>query len=79
MDWFPIVFGTFKVVALSIGMFFAVKWHYDQGQKNTDKKMDKRAVLVATGKLTALFMLALLALGLLTFFLARHLGLDLGF
>ena len=31
MDWVPIVFITFKVLALGTGMFFAIKWHYDQG------------------------------------------------
>jgi len=30
MDWVPIVFITFKVLALGTGMFFAIKWHYDQ-------------------------------------------------
>jgi hypothetical protein len=33
MEWFPIVFITFKVLVLGVGMFFAVKWHYDQGKK----------------------------------------------
>jgi hypothetical protein len=33
MDWFIIVFVTFKVVVLGTGMFFAIKWHYDQGKK----------------------------------------------
>lgn len=32
MDWVPIVLLTFKVVVLGVGMFFAVKWHYDQGK-----------------------------------------------
>jgi len=30
MDWVPIVFITFKVLALGTGMFFAIKWHYDR-------------------------------------------------
>ncbi len=33
MDWFPIVFITFKVLVFGTGMFFAIKWHYDQGKK----------------------------------------------
>lgn len=74
MDWFPIVAGTFKVLALGIGMFFAVKWHYDQAQKQ--KRLDKREVLRAAAKVTVIFVLSLLALGLLTFFLIRELGLD---
>ena len=33
MDWVPIVFVTFKVAVFGTGMFFAIKWHYDQGKK----------------------------------------------
>jgi hypothetical protein len=77
MDWIPIVFVTFKVLVLCTGMFFAIKWHYDQGQK--EKEMDKRAVLRAGGKVAAVFVLSLLGLGLFTFVLGRMLGLDLTF
>lgn len=75
IDWIPIVFVTFKVLTLGTCMFFAIKWHYDQGKKGTDK----RAVLRAGGKVAAVFMLSLLGLGLSTFALARMLGLDLSF
>ena len=75
MDWIPIVFVTFKVLVLGTGMFFAIKWHYDQGKK----EMDKRAVLRASGKVAAVFVLSLLGLVLVTFVLARMLGLDLTF
>ncbi|MQQ99270.1 hypothetical protein [Glaciimonas soli] len=75
IDWIPIVFVTFKVLVLGTGMFFAIKWHYDQGKKETEK----RAVLRASGKVAAIFMLSLLGLGLVTFVLARMLGLDLTF
>lgn len=77
MDWFPIVAGTFKVIALGIGMFFAIKWHYDQGKKEQDKQREKRAVLRAAGKVAAIFMVSLLVLGLLTIVLVRTLSLDL--
>jgi hypothetical protein len=30
MDWVPVVFITFKVLALGTAMFFAIKWHHDQ-------------------------------------------------
>ena len=33
IDWTPIVFVTFKAFVLVTGMFFAIKWHYDQGKK----------------------------------------------
>jgi formate-dependent nitrite reductase membrane component NrfD len=75
MDWIPIVFVTFKVFVLVTGMFFAIKWHYDQGKK----EKEKRAVLRAGGKVAAVFVLSLLGLGLVTFVLARMLGLDLTF
>ena len=72
MDWTPIVFVTFKALVLGTGMFFAIKWHYDQ-------EKEKRAVLRAGGKVAAVFVLALLGLGLVTFVLAKKLGLDLTF
>ncbi|SFH72328.1 hypothetical protein SAMN04515618_102135 [Collimonas sp. OK307] len=75
MDWIPIVFVTFKVLVLGTGMFFAIKWHYDQGKK----EKEKRAVLRAGGKVAAVSVLSLLSLGLVTFVLARMLGLDLTF
>ena len=77
MDWVPIVFVTFKFLVLGTGMFFAVKWHYDQGKKGKEK--ERRAVLIAGGKVAAVFVLSLLGLVLVTFFLARMLGLDLTF
>lgn len=33
MEWFPVVFITFKVIVFGTGMFLAIKWHYDQGKK----------------------------------------------
>jgi heme/copper-type cytochrome/quinol oxidase subunit 2 len=79
MDWIPIVFVTFKVLVLGTGMFFAIKWHYDQGKKEKDKEMETRAVLRASGKVAAVFVLSLLGLGLVTFVLSTTLGLDLTF
>ena len=79
MDWFPIVAFTFKVLALGTGMFFAIKWHYDQGKKEKEKEMEKCVVLRAGGKVAAVFVLSLLGLVLVTFILARMLGLDLTF
>ena len=79
IDWVPIVLVTFKVLVLGTGMFFAIKWHYDQGKKEKDKEMEKRAVLRAGGKVAAVFALSLLGLVLFTFALARMLGLDLAF
>jgi hypothetical protein len=84
MDWVPIVLWTFKVLVLGTSMFFAIKWHYDQGKKEKEKKMGRkmekeeemRAVLRAGGKVAAVFVLSLLALLLFTFGLARMLDLP---
>jgi hypothetical protein len=53
-------------------MFFAIKWHYDRGEKG-----DRRAVLRAGGKMAAVFALAVLGVGLIAFVLSSMLGLDL--
>lgn len=74
MDWVPVVFVTFKVLALGIAMFLAIKWHYDQGEK-----WERRAVLRTGGKMAAVFVLALLGVGLVAIVLGRMLGLDLSF
>lgn len=71
-DWVPIVFATFKVIALGVAMYFAVKWQYDQGEKGTT-----RALLQTGDKVIALFTIALAAVGLFAFSLSRMLGLDL--
>lgn len=76
MDWIvPVVFVTFKLAVFGVGMFFAIRWHYERGQKK--EKMDKRAVLRAGALVAAVFVLALLGLGLFVFFASRKLGLDL--
>ena len=75
IDWIPVVFVIFKFLVLGIGMYFAIKWHYDQGKKNKEK----RAVLRAGGKVAAIFLLSLLALGLVIFALIKMLGMDLNF
>ena len=79
MEWFPVVAFTFKVLVLGIGMFFAVKWHYDQGKKKNKTEQEMRAVLRTAGKVAAIFVLLLLGLGLVAFALLRMLGNDLNF
>ena len=48
MEWIPIVLVTFKILVFGTGMFFAIKWHYDQGKR----EKDRRAVLLAGGKVS---------------------------
>ena len=79
IDWTPIVLVTFKALVLGTGMFFAIKWHYDQGKKDQDKAKQNRAVLRASGKVVAVFMLLLLALGIVTFFVVRVAGLEISY
>ena len=79
MDWTPIVFVTFKAFVLVTGMFFAIKWHYDQGKKDENKAKQNRAVLRASGKVVAIFTLLLLGLGIVTFFFVKVLGLEIIF
>jgi len=45
MAWVPIVFGAFKLIVLGIGMFFAIKSHYDEGKKEKAKKKAMEAAV----------------------------------
>lgn len=75
MEWFPIVAVTFKFLVLGTGMFFAIKWHYDQGKKGREK--ERREVLRAAGKIAVLFLVLCVVLVYGTLFIARKLGMDL--
>ncbi|MGZ3306561.1 MAG: hypothetical protein ACXU8U_11940 [Asticcacaulis sp.] len=76
MDWIPVVFVVFKVLVLAVGMFFAVKWHYDQGKKK--KTMATGEVVRAGFKVAAIFVLSLLGVGLFAYTLMKMLNLDMG-
>ena len=76
IDWFPIVAVIFKFLVLGTGMFFAIKWHYDQGKKGREK--ERREVLRGAVKVAVIFVLALLGLGFITWLLVSRLSLDLG-
>jgi hypothetical protein len=43
MEWVPLVFITFKVAVLGTGMFFAIKWHYDQDRKDKNEAGEPQA------------------------------------
>ncbi len=36
--WFPVVFGTFKLLVLGTGMFLAIKSHRDGARKEREEK-----------------------------------------
>lgn len=74
MDYIPVFLIIFKAIVLGSGMFFAVKWHYDQ-----DKKINKGGVIIAVTKMAAILVLLLLCLLFATFKLATMLGMDLTF
>ncbi len=76
MEWIPIVLVTFKVLVLGVGSFFAIKWHYDRGQKQPDQEKERRSVLLATGKVAVVFSLLLLGLLYITFAFLKMLGTD---
>lgn len=71
MEWTPIAFGMFKVSALGIGMYYAIKWHYDQGGKE-----ERLAVLRTGGVMAAAFLVMLLIVCTIAFGLSSMLGLD---
>ena len=79
MDWVPVVFVVFKLLVLGTGMYFAVKWHYDQGKREKGTGQERRAVLRVSGKVAALFLLGVLGLGVVTFAVVKMLGMDLAF
>ena len=75
IDWFPIVAFAFKFLVLGTGMFFAIKWHYDQGKKG--KLQERRAVLRTAAKVAVIFVVLVLGLAYGTLLLGRKLGMDL--
>ncbi len=78
MESVPIVFIAFKVIVLGVGMFFAIKWHYDQGKRKKGAE-GQRAVVRSGVIVVASFLLLLVGLLVVTFSLGTMLGLDLTF
>ncbi len=76
MEWVPAVFIAFKVSVLGIGMFLAIKWHYDKGRKGKGA-LAKRVLLRESGTAAVIFVLLVAGLLLLTFRVGTSLGLDL--
>lgn len=76
MEWFPTVFIAFKVIVLGIGMFYAVKWHYDKARQEKGPKA-QRAVLRTSAIVIVVFVLLVAGLVALTLSLGTMLGVDL--
>jgi hypothetical protein len=75
MNSIPISFIIFKVLVLSVGMYLAVKWHYDRGQKDKNKKT--AAVVLTSIKVGAAFVASAFLMLFLTFEFCNRMGLDL--
>ena len=73
-DWVPVAFVVFKAAIFIPCMFFAIKWHYDQGKK---KGVDSRTLLKNSAKVVLAFIVGAALVLYLTFTLAKHLGMDL--
>jgi len=77
MDWVPVAFITFKVLIFGTGMFFAIKWHYDQGKKG--QPIERGAVLRVVRNVAVfavIFGLVLSAMLFATFAVSKKLGLT---
>lgn len=73
-DWVPVVFVAFKAVIFVTCMFFAIKWHYDQGKK---KGADSRTLLLNSAKVISAFIVGAAVVLSLTLFAASKMGMDL--
>lgn len=73
VDWVLVAFVLFKGLVFVTGMYFAVKWHYDQERRPANV----RTLVLAGAKYSALFVLALLLVLAFTLGLARMLGMNL--
>ena len=76
MDWVPVAFITFKAIVFGACMFYAIKWHYEQGKK---KGEDSRTLLLTSTMVVGGFVAAVGLVMYLTFYLATSLGMDLSF
>jgi hypothetical protein len=43
MEWIPIILVAFKAAILFTGMFFAIKWHYDQDKKEENETSETQS------------------------------------
>ena len=72
MDWVPIVFIVFKVAVFGTGMFFAIKWHYDQGKSKKEMRVVVRtsAVVAVVFVVGIVFLFANLIVDMLVYALS---------
>lgn len=75
MNSIPISFVIFKILVLSVGMYLAVKWHYERGQK--DKNQKTATVILTSIKVGTAFVASAFFMIFLTFEFCNWMGLDL--
>jgi hypothetical protein len=75
MDWFPIVFFPLKILALGTAMYFAIKWHRDQGTSSGPTDIIKVTLECACYILVVVIVFALIY-GLLDYLDLLPAGLD---
>lgn len=73
-DWVPVAFIVFKATIFILCMFFAIKWHYDQGKK---KGKDPRTLLWTSIGVVSAFVFGVVLVVYLTFTFAKQMGMDL--
>ncbi|MEM9585251.1 MAG: hypothetical protein AAGA08_19255 [Pseudomonadota bacterium] len=49
-DIFPLIFFPFKIIVLAIGAYFAIKWHYDEDNRQRKKRAQERELIEADAK-----------------------------
>lgn len=77
MNLIPISFIIFKVLVLGVGMFLAVKWHYDRGQAEKNQKTSTAAVVLTSFKVGGAFVASSFLMLFLTYEFCNWIGLDL--
>lgn len=41
-DIFPLIFFPFKIIVLGVGAYFAIKWHYDEDNRQRKRRAMER-------------------------------------
>jgi len=75
MNWVPVVFIVFKLSVLGIGMFFSIKWHYDQAKSQKPLNI-KRVVLESAFYISAVIVVFALMFLLFHYLHILPVGLD---
>lgn len=50
MEWVPVFLFTLKILVFGTGMFFSIKWHYDQDKKKKEEAQKAQAPTESTAE-----------------------------